>query len=168
VWGRQRPVPCVVAYSAMVVDVRQGVYGHGAGNRDRRTRCLTIFFESEVALAAAATAAVCSPRVRGVLRRGLVYGLAGATVAARTVAETAQTAGRAGAGVVPIGNGRSDDGPAGGTPRRRTASARASNSGSPAASRPRAARRPSTARARPAAGAAAAARHTPAPSASDA
>jgi len=43
VWGRQRPVPCVVAYSAMVVDVRQGVYGHGAGNRDRRTRCLTIF-----------------------------------------------------------------------------------------------------------------------------
>ena len=39
------------------------------------------FFESEVALAAAATAAVLSPRVRGILRQGVVYGVAGLTVA---------------------------------------------------------------------------------------
>ena len=35
------------------------------------------FMESEVAVAVAVTAAVLSPRVRGVLRRGLVYGVAG-------------------------------------------------------------------------------------------
>ncbi len=35
------------------------------------------YLESEVVVAVAATAAVLSPRVRGVLRRGAVYGLAG-------------------------------------------------------------------------------------------
>ena len=35
------------------------------------------FLDSEVAVAVAATAALASPRVRGVLRRGAVYGLAG-------------------------------------------------------------------------------------------
>lgn len=35
------------------------------------------YLESEVVVAVAATAAVMSPRVRGMLRRGAVYGLAG-------------------------------------------------------------------------------------------
>ena len=35
------------------------------------------YLESEVVVAVAATAAVLSPRVRGMLRRGAVYGLAG-------------------------------------------------------------------------------------------
>ncbi len=35
------------------------------------------YLESEVVVAVAATAAILSPRVRGVLRRGAVYGLAG-------------------------------------------------------------------------------------------
>ena len=35
------------------------------------------FLDSEVAVAVAATAALTSPPVRGVLRRGAVYGLAG-------------------------------------------------------------------------------------------
>jgi hypothetical protein len=35
------------------------------------------FMESEVGLAVAATALVFSPRVRGVVRRGAVYGVAG-------------------------------------------------------------------------------------------
>jgi membrane protease subunit (stomatin/prohibitin family) len=55
------------------------------------------YFESEVAIAAAATAAVLSPRVRGVLRTGAVYGLAGVLMAgdalgtfARGVARGAQ------------------------------------------------------------------------------
>ena len=63
------------------------------------------FFESEVALAAAATAVVFSPRVRGVLRQGFVYGVAGATVVARTVTDAAQTVGSAVAGAMPIGIG---------------------------------------------------------------
>jgi hypothetical protein len=55
------------------------------------------FIEPEVALAVAVTAAVASPPVRKVLRRGLVYGLAGLMVAgdkiagaARQLAESAQ------------------------------------------------------------------------------
>jgi hypothetical protein len=52
------------------------------------------FVESEVAVAVAATAAVLSPRVRGVLRSGAVYGLAGALIAADTVASVARGAGR--------------------------------------------------------------------------
>ena len=39
------------------------------------------FFDSEVAVAIAATVAVLSPRVRRVLRRGAVYGVAGALIA---------------------------------------------------------------------------------------
>jgi hypothetical protein len=52
------------------------------------------YLESEVAVAVAATAAVLSPGVRRVLRRGAVYGVAGAlkatdvvTAAARGVAQ---------------------------------------------------------------------------------
>lgn len=39
------------------------------------------FAESEVAIAVAATAAVLSPQVRGALRKGAVYGLAGVLTA---------------------------------------------------------------------------------------
>src|SRR5919107_2661988 len=52
------------------------------------------FVESEVAVAVAATAAVLSPRVRGVLRSGAVYGLAGALIAGDAVASVARGAGR--------------------------------------------------------------------------
>jgi hypothetical protein len=47
----------------------------------RESTALEDYFESEVAIAAAATAAVLSPRVRGVLRTGAVYGLAGVLMA---------------------------------------------------------------------------------------
>lgn len=57
------------------------------------------FVEPEVAVAVAVTAAVCSPPVRRVLRRGIVYGLAGLlvakdklTTAAQTVKQAAQSA----------------------------------------------------------------------------
>jgi hypothetical protein len=59
------------------------------------------YFDSEVAVAVAATAAALSPGVRRVLRRGAVYGVAGAlkatdvvTAAARGVAHgvSSQTA----------------------------------------------------------------------------
>jgi hypothetical protein len=44
------------------------------------------FMESEVALAAAATAALLSPRVRDVVRKGAVYGVAGVLTVGRVVA----------------------------------------------------------------------------------
>lgn len=52
------------------------------------------YLESEVAIAVAATAAVLSPRVRGWLRRGAVYGLAGAFIAGDAVSSVARSAGR--------------------------------------------------------------------------
>ena len=52
------------------------------------------FLESEVAIAVGATAAVLSPRVRGLLRSGAVYGIAGALVAGDAVASVARGAGR--------------------------------------------------------------------------
>ena len=51
------------------------------------------FVDSEVAIAVAATAAVLSPRVRGVLRRGAVYGLAGGLIAGSAVASAARGVG---------------------------------------------------------------------------
>ncbi len=48
------------------------------------------YLESEVVVAVAATAAVLSPRVRGVLRRGAVYGLAGALMAGDAVSSVAR------------------------------------------------------------------------------
>ena len=55
------------------------------------------YLEPEVAIAVAVTAAVASPPVRKVLRRGLVYGLAGLlvagdkiTAATREIARSAQ------------------------------------------------------------------------------
>ncbi|HLJ97667.1 MAG TPA: hypothetical protein VKU02_31185 [Gemmataceae bacterium] len=57
------------------------------------------FLDPEVAIAVAVTAAVASPPVRKVLRRGLVYGLAGLLVAgdkitgaARQIAHSAEQA----------------------------------------------------------------------------
>ena len=47
------------------------------------------YLESEVVVAVAATAAVLSPRVRRVLRRGAVYGLAGVLRAADTISSAA-------------------------------------------------------------------------------
>jgi hypothetical protein len=49
------------------------------------------YLETEVVVAAAVTAAVCSPPVRKVLRRGLVYGLAGLLIARDKVAQAAQS-----------------------------------------------------------------------------
>ncbi|HSH82808.1 MAG TPA: hypothetical protein VLA19_30110 [Herpetosiphonaceae bacterium] len=55
------------------------------------------FLESEVAVAVAVTAAVLSPRVRGVLRRGLVYGVAGVLKAGDVLSSTVQSAAAAAA-----------------------------------------------------------------------
>jgi nucleoside phosphorylase len=67
------------------------------------------YFESEVAIAVAVTAAALSPGVRRVLRRGVVYGVAGAlkatdvvTAAARGVAQGVSSQSESGAG----GDGR--------------------------------------------------------------
>lgn len=49
------------------------------------------YLESEVVVAVAATAAVLSPRVRGVLRRGTVYGLAGVLRAGDAISSAAPT-----------------------------------------------------------------------------
>ena len=52
------------------------------------------FLDSEVAVAVAATAALASPRVRGVLRRGAVYGLAGVLTAGDMISSFARGAAR--------------------------------------------------------------------------
>ncbi|MDP9479936.1 MAG: hypothetical protein M3R38_30450 [Actinomycetota bacterium] len=49
------------------------------------------YLESEVVVAVAATAAILSPRVRGVLRRGAVYGLAGVLRAGDAISSAAPT-----------------------------------------------------------------------------
>ena len=49
------------------------------------------FLDSEVAVAVAATAALASPRVRGVLRRGAVYGLAGLLTAGNMISSFARS-----------------------------------------------------------------------------
>lgn len=48
------------------------------------------FIEAEVGVAVAATAAVLSPRARNVMRRGAVYGLAGALKVGDAVASAAR------------------------------------------------------------------------------
>jgi hypothetical protein len=52
------------------------------------------FLDSEVAVAVAATAALTSPRVRGVLRRGAVYGVAGLLTAGDMISSFARGAAR--------------------------------------------------------------------------
>jgi hypothetical protein len=51
-------------------------------------------FEKEVGLAVAATAALMSERARRVLRRGAVYGIAGAMSVGETVTSAARSVGR--------------------------------------------------------------------------
>ena len=52
------------------------------------------YTDSHVAVAVAATAMVCSPRMREMLRRGAVHGLAGALMAGDAVASFARGVGR--------------------------------------------------------------------------
>jgi hypothetical protein len=52
------------------------------------------FFEAEVAVAVAATAALFSPKVRRFLRRGAVYGVAGALKAGDALTGMARGVGR--------------------------------------------------------------------------
>ncbi|MBV9453179.1 MAG: hypothetical protein JOZ19_03505 [Rubrobacter sp.] len=52
------------------------------------------FVGPEVAIASAVTAAILSPRVRGVLRRGAVYGVAGALIAGDALSTAARGVGR--------------------------------------------------------------------------
>jgi hypothetical protein len=68
------------------------------------------FLEPEVAIAVAVTAAVASPPVRKVMRRGLVYGLAGLMVAGDKVASAAREIARsAQQTVAPAGNAAEGD-----------------------------------------------------------
>ncbi len=91
------------------------------------------FMESEVAIAAAATAALCSPRVREVARKGAVYGMAGVLTAGRVVVGVAREAGRGVSSAMPAGGARSA---ATSTPSRtRTATTRRTRSG-PSRSKP--------------------------------
>jgi hypothetical protein len=78
------------------------------------------YLDSEVAVAVAATAVALSPRVRRVLRRGAVYGVAGAlkatdvvTAAARGVASGVSTQGEGAAAT--DGRGEASQGVAGST-----------------------------------------------------
>lgn len=52
------------------------------------------YVEPEVAVAVAITAALFSPKVRGVLRKGLVYGVAGALTASEMAVTFASSVGK--------------------------------------------------------------------------
>lgn len=52
------------------------------------------YMQPEVAVAAVVTAAVFSPRTRRVMRRGLVYGMAGAMIAGDAIASFARSLGQ--------------------------------------------------------------------------
>lgn len=52
------------------------------------------FMEPEVAVTAAVAAAVFSPKVRNVIRRGLVYGMAGVLIAGDAVTSFARSVGK--------------------------------------------------------------------------
>jgi flavin-dependent dehydrogenase len=52
------------------------------------------YMQPEVAVAAVVTAAVFSPRTRRVMRRGLVYGMAGAMIAGDAIASFARSVGQ--------------------------------------------------------------------------
>jgi len=52
------------------------------------------FLEPEIAIVAVVTAAVFSPRVRNFLRRGAVYGLAGALIGGDAVTSFARSLGQ--------------------------------------------------------------------------
>jgi hypothetical protein len=59
----------------------------------RRNMALDDYMEPEVAVTAVVTAAIFSPQIRGLLRRGLVYGLAGAMIVGDTVTSFAKSVG---------------------------------------------------------------------------
>jgi hypothetical protein len=63
-------------------------------NKRKKEMALEDFAEPEVAVAAAVAAAVFSPRARNVMRKGLVYGLAGVLVASDTITSFARNVGR--------------------------------------------------------------------------
>jgi hypothetical protein len=92
------------------------------------------FMESEVALAAAATAAtaaIFSPRVRDVMRKGAVYGVAGVLTAGRAVTGVARGAADGVAAAMP--SGRSTRPAAASSSTRSRAASKASRSRSTAA-----------------------------------
>ena len=67
------------------------------------------FVEPEIAVTAAITAAICSPRARKVMRKGLVYGMAGiltagdvVTTFARSIRQGAEQAGKEKAAAAPV------------------------------------------------------------------
>lgn len=51
------------------------------------------FLEPEIAITAGVVAAICSPRVRQILRKGLVYGTAGVLIASDAVTSFAKNVG---------------------------------------------------------------------------
>ncbi|GLV60780.1 hypothetical protein KDH_75990 [Dictyobacter sp. S3.2.2.5] len=61
------------------------------------------FVEPEIAVTAAITAAICSPRARKAMRKGLVYGIAGVLTAGDVVTSFARSMRQ---GVEQTGNGR--------------------------------------------------------------
>jgi hypothetical protein len=63
-------------------------------NRGKEEMDLEDFVEPEVAVAAAVAAAIFSPRARNVMRKGLVYGMAGVLVAGDAVTSFAKSIGR--------------------------------------------------------------------------
>jgi UPF0716 family protein affecting phage T7 exclusion len=52
------------------------------------------YMEPEIAVTAAVTAVIFSPQVRGLLRKGLVYGLAGAMIAGDTITSFTRSIGQ--------------------------------------------------------------------------
>jgi hypothetical protein len=76
---------CSVKISRIIAEQRRGSH-----RRKEIVMALDDYLEPEVAIAVAVTAAVASPPVRKVLRRGLVYGLAGLLVAGDKIAGTAR------------------------------------------------------------------------------
>ena len=76
------------------------------------------YFESEVGLAVAATAALLSPKARSVLRRGLVFGVAGALSAGEALASAGRRVGSAAHNVATSGQTDSTPDGAAGASRR--------------------------------------------------
>ena len=82
------------------------------------------FLETEVGVAVAATAALFSPRVRKVIRRGAVYGVAGALIAGDAITGFARGVGRGAQQVAASTNGATTEA-AKATPSRRATQAAA-------------------------------------------
>jgi hypothetical protein len=62
--------------------------------QEERIMALDDFMEPEVAVTAAVAAAVFSPKVRRVVRRGLVYGMAGILIAGDAISSFARNVGQ--------------------------------------------------------------------------